>query len=98
MHQGLARYHFFYMLWTIKEAFVKAAGLDFPADMRSVGLSADGQGWRVRAPPGRWRARVMLLGLDWAASVVWSDDGDGDVEPVWRAARGCSLPAAEILL
>ena len=29
----------FYLLWTLKEAFIKAAGLDFPADMASVGLA-----------------------------------------------------------
>lgn len=32
---------FFYVLWTLKEGFVKAAGLDFPAHLRLVGLTAD---------------------------------------------------------
>ncbi|MFY3058916.1 4'-phosphopantetheinyl transferase family protein, partial [Achromobacter xylosoxidans] len=39
-----ARLERFYMLWTLKEAFVKAAGLDFPADMASIGMAPDASG------------------------------------------------------
>jgi 4'-phosphopantetheinyl transferase len=50
------RLRMFYLLWTLKEAFIKAANLDFPADMRSVGLAPDDgsarQGHSHRARPG----------------------------------------------
>jgi 4'-phosphopantetheinyl transferase len=51
----------FYLLWTLKESFIKAANLDFPADMRSVGLMPD-------APPGP--------ALDLPADARWEKDGD----------------------
>jgi 4'-phosphopantetheinyl transferase len=50
----------FYLLWTLKESFIKAANLDFPADMRSVGLMPD-------APPGP--------ALDLLADARWEKDG-----------------------
>lgn len=87
------RREYFYLLWTLKEAFIKAAGLDFPADMASVGLMPDAcGGWRLRAPSGEWRARSWRLGTEWTASVVWSAPNDELGEPQWRAAAGCALP------
>lgn len=90
---GQAQSEFFYLLWTLKEAFIKAAGLDFPADMAKVGLARHAQGqWELRAPPGAWRACSWRVGSDWMASVVWSaPDGDATY-PRWQAAAGCSLP------
>ncbi|OWT77713.1 4-diphosphocytidyl-2C-methyl-D-erythritol kinase [Achromobacter sp. HZ34] len=93
------RLTFFYQLWTLKESFIKAAGLDFPADMRTVGLRAQADGWALRAPAGTWDARCWTIGEDWVASVVWSmpDGGQatlaGPAEALhWRAARNCVLP------
>lgn len=40
----------FYALWGTKEALIKAAGLDFPADLRRVGL--------FRQPHGHWQPGV----------------------------------------
>jgi 4'-phosphopantetheinyl transferase len=80
---GVTRLRVFYVLWTLKEAFVKAAGLRFPADMRTVGLlpsgdpSAEPGGWRLRAPAGPWRAYAAVLDGGWVVSVVWRVPGDG---------------------
>jgi 4'-phosphopantetheinyl transferase len=63
------RLEHFYVLWTIKEAFVKAAGLAFPADMKRVGLA----GAALRAPPGCWYAASWAIGAAWIASAVWTD-------------------------
>ena len=96
--QGAARQRRFYLLWTLKEAFVKAAGLDFPADMAAVGLAPDGQtGWRLRAPPGRWRACSWRLGEDWIASVAWRAQPGSAAAPQWRAGAACVLPPLAIL-
>lgn len=90
---------FFYQLWTLKESFIKAAGLDFPADMRKVGLRVVGDGWALRAPTGAWAARCWTIGEDWVASVVWSVPEGAQVKPAglgdrlpWRAAKSCVLP------
>ena len=40
----------FYRLWTLKEALIKAANLDFPADLRRTGL--------FRLPEGGWRIGI----------------------------------------
>ncbi|CAB3686382.1 4'-phosphopantetheinyl transferase family protein [Achromobacter pestifer] len=96
--EDTARRQHFYLLWTLKEAFIKAAGLAFPADMASVGLMPDAcGGWRLRAPPGKWHARSWRLGKEWMASVVWSApdaevEGPPVGEPQWRAAADCALP------
>lgn len=90
----------FYQLWTLKEAFIKAAGLDFPADMASVGLQASPSGLALRSPRGSWGACSYRAGANWAASVVWqTPDGsavDG-LEPAWIGAAGCALPRLEVL-
>lgn len=98
---GAARLERFYLLWTLKEAFVKAARLDFPADMAAVGLAgdpdADWAGWRLRAPPGAWRAAAYRLGGDWVASAVWRAAAGTPARPAWRAATNCVLPPVAIL-
>lgn len=74
----------FYQLWTLKESFIKAANLQFPADMRSVGVrpgpasAGDGlpwAGWRLRAPQPGWRAWSAAIDDAWIASLVWFDPG-----------------------
>lgn len=101
---GQAQLEWFYLLWTLKEAFIKAAGLDFPADMATVGLEPDAHGaWRLRAPPGAWRGCGWRLGNEWMASAVWlAADRQGASDPAsdrdaayppWRAMAGCNLPA-----
>ncbi|MGS1006004.1 4'-phosphopantetheinyl transferase family protein [Achromobacter anxifer] len=96
--EGAAQLERFYLLWTLKEAFIKAAGLDFPADMASVGLAFDGQAqWRLRAPPGQWRACSWRLGEDWIASVAWRAPPGGVVRPQWRGGAASVLPTLAIL-
>lgn len=96
--EGAAQLERFYLLWTLKEAFIKAAGLDFPADMASVGLAFDGKAqWRLRAPPGRWRACSWRLGQDWIASVAWRAPAGGAARPQWRGGGACVLPTLAIL-
>jgi len=95
---GPAQCQLFYLLWTLKEAFIKAAALDFPADMALFGLDPgpDGQ-WRLRAPPGSWRACSWRLGSAWMASVVWRAPTDNTTYPTWRGAVGCDLPALTLV-
>jgi 4'-phosphopantetheinyl transferase len=97
----------FYLLWTLKESLVKAAGLDFPADMRAVGLDPGSAGWMLRVPGNAaWHARSAMLGTEWMAAVAWSAEsadaaGQADaaelaceVEPVWRSGPRSVLPEA----
>ncbi|MFC4274472.1 4'-phosphopantetheinyl transferase family protein [Achromobacter aloeverae] len=91
-----ARLTFFYQLWTLKEAFIKAAELDFPADMRGVGLRAQEQGWTLRTPRGTWGARCWEIGEDWVASVAWSVAEDGKTSgPGGAADRQEARPGPE---
>ena len=96
----LAQHTSFYMLWTLKEAFVKAAGLAFPSDLSRVGLDcATGNAPSLRAPDGAWLARTYLLGSDCVISAVWHpmiDQAMGE-EPVWRAGPSSVLPPLAIL-
>lgn len=98
----------FYLLWTLKESLVKAAGLDFPADMRAVGLDPGRDGWTLRMPGNAaWHARSAMLGTEWMAAVAWSAEsadaavgaGGADlakqaraVEPSWRNGPRSVLP------
>ncbi|SSW69231.1 4'-phosphopantetheinyl transferase family protein [Achromobacter agilis] len=95
--EGPGRLEHFYLLWTLKEAFIKAAALDFPADMAAVGLAGPEGKWRLRAPPGQWQACSYRLGAEWVASVVWHAAADRAIRPAWRTATGCVLPAVTVL-
>ena len=91
---GQQRLELFYVLWTLKEAFIKAAGLSFPADMPVVGLdfSANGK-CALRAPSEGWQARVFRVHPDWVAAVVWQGGHSGEgVEPVWHSGTVTALP------
>lgn len=97
-----ARLARFYLLWTLKEAFIKAAQLDFPADMRRVGLSPgrDGGACVLRPPgSGQWQAygyRLAGPGPGWIASVVWQGQGAPHA-PQWYAGPRSEVPARECL-
>jgi 4'-phosphopantetheinyl transferase len=83
----------FYLLWTLKESFIKAANLDFPADMRSVGLMPDAPpspaldlpadaGWEKDGHPwAGWRLRAPQVGWHAWAAVV---DDAWIATVVWR--------------
>lgn len=88
----------FYMLWTLKEAFVKAAGLDFPADMRHVGLDdAPGGALRLRAPAGVWNAMLLRLAPDWMAALVWEGGHAAMPRLAWHAGPAAALPSCRCL-
>jgi 4'-phosphopantetheinyl transferase len=105
-----ARSRIFYTLWTLKEAFLKAAGGDFPADMRRAGLhfptaygsDMDGdwlRGCRLRPPDGEaWRAITFGLDTDWVASVVWRPALDADPRGtlLWQAGPHARLPDTQV--
>lgn len=93
-----AQLQHFYLLWTLKEAFIKAMKLDFPADMSSIGLDAGPDAhWRLRVPEGQWRACAYTLGEEWISSVVWRAGVGAPVRPLWRTATACVLPPVAIL-
>ncbi|HUH58913.1 MAG TPA: 4'-phosphopantetheinyl transferase superfamily protein [Candidimonas sp.] len=89
----------FYILWTLKEAFIKAAGLSFPADLCLYGLDqTPGASLSLRAPLGVWHARTYAMGAGWIASVVWSPAGaGGGEEPQWAAGPASALPLIKVL-
>lgn len=70
-----ARLEAFYMVWTLKEALLKAAGLPFPAGMRQVGLGLFGGAGidtaELRAPGPDWEARAWRLPDGWIAAAAW---------------------------
>jgi len=91
----------FYSLWTLKEAFIKAARLGFPADMAKVGLREGAEGEAVlNAPAGHWRACAWELeagGEVWAAASVWRAPEFAEACPAWRTMPVCALPQRTLL-
>lgn len=89
------RLQHFYVLWTIKEAFVKAANLAFPADMRRIRLEEG----KLMPPFGRWAVAVFELDPDWiVAIVIEADEGLQNPECIeWKASRFSSLPERRLL-
>jgi 4'-phosphopantetheinyl transferase len=97
----------FYTLWTLKEAFIKAANLNFPADMRKNGLTKP-RGLRGSAGeglpgyqlftslPGNWHAATYCLDEKWIASAVWRrKPGLSDEEITWHAGPHTHLPSID---
>ena len=83
----------FYKLWTLKEAFVKAAGLDFPADMRRVGLDGEPEGeMRLRPPAGAWNAMLLRLEPDWMAALAWEGGEAAAPRLSWHAGPAATVP------
>lgn len=92
------RLRHFYALWTLKEAFIKSAGLSFPADLRLYGLDNVDASLLLRAPPGVWHARTYALDANWIASVAWSSpQEETGAEPQWAGGPASPLPAIELL-
>jgi 4'-phosphopantetheinyl transferase len=93
-----AQADYFYRLWTVKEAFVKAAGLNFPVDMRSVGFEGEpGRELRLRPPAGSWLVGVWRLDPGWMAALAWQGEIHDVRESVWRAGPGADLPLLSCL-
>lgn len=87
----VARRDLFYALWTLKEAMVKAGGLNFPADMKSVGLTAQ---MRLRHPFGtqQWSAHTYRIDADWMVSVVWGGERSYLGDPQWFEGPSSPMP------
>jgi 4'-phosphopantetheinyl transferase len=71
----------FYVHWTLKEAFAKAAGLQLLSALRGCVFSSSSGHWSARVPlSGPWRARVYAPrpGLVLAAVLAGSGQGDDD--------------------
>jgi len=78
---GYSRTRLFYRLWTLKEALVKAAGGDFPADMFKVGIRRGS----MCATESAGAAASRLAGLP--------DDVDQAL-PGWPAGRPNVMPTS----
>lgn len=61
----------YYLVWTLKEALVKAAGLGF-ADLPDVGLA---DGGTLRAAGRHWQGRVWRIGGGNILACVWAGGG-----------------------
>lgn len=97
----LAKIHHFYLLWTLKEAFIKAANLDFPGDMARVGLEYTSPEKAILIAPSRgWHVHSWLVGLEWVVSVVFNDPStlaSNPIIPRWHTMPGCELPDRELI-
>jgi len=88
----------FYLLWTLKEAFIKADNGVFPRDMARLGLLYDEAGQsKLRAPTGRWHACAWRLEPDWLVTLVWQAPVATQMLPQWYAPSVCSLPTRALL-
>ena len=90
--EGVERLEAFYVLWTLKESLLKAAGLPFPAGMAQVGV--DPADDTLRAPGDGWHARVWRLPGDWIAAAVWRPDDDRGAGETGVALAPCWEPTA----
>lgn len=81
----------FYELWTLKEALLKAAGLDFPADMKRVGWTEDAAGVRRLHAAGMhgWHGVTAEIGGRFMLACVWR----GAARLVWRVWPPDEAPA-----
>lgn len=76
----------YYALWTLKEALLKAADLQF-ADLPQVGLCRVGGRWRLSADGRFWQGAVWHLGADIAAACVWR----GQAYCVWQGVGAAAV-------
>jgi len=84
---------YFYLLWTVKEAFIKALDLDFPAGMHLAGFAgAPDKGLRLRHPKGSWWACAWKLLPDKMAAIVWQGAAHEKHDLVWHVGPGANLP------
>ena len=63
----------YYRLWCTKEALIKAAGLDFPADLPHAGVCRQGGHTKLHiGGQSGWQGFAGLCG-GWALACVWPD-------------------------
>lgn len=69
----------YYQLWTLKEALIKATNLNFPGDLRNVGIFRQPDGtWAVRSPnpENEFHARWWSPRVDMVLCCVWPAPND----------------------
>ena len=81
----------YYVLWTLKEALIKAAGLEW-ADLGRVGVRQSAGGWQLHAgSTPHWQGRSVEISRSHVASCVWPADGADEVYwqgfGVWQQAK-----------
>ncbi|MDO5640719.1 MAG: 4'-phosphopantetheinyl transferase superfamily protein [Neisseria sp.] len=72
----------FYRLWTLKEALIKAAALDFPADLPQTGVRIDKGRLKIKNSAGRAWQGLSALTDKHAIACVWDTKVDARAE--WR--------------
>lgn len=72
----------FYRLWTLKEALIKAAMLDFPADLPHVGITVARGRLKIKHSAGRAWQGLSALTRTHALACVW--EADAHIQTEWR--------------
>ena len=88
----------FYRLWTLKESLIKAEDLDFPSDMKRIGMEQLESG-ELQLHSTRQRDYLWLnarLGEDWLFTALWPDIAHLPVTLTLHQPYGSALAIHEL--